>query len=105
MTPDDGLDGLRILQAVSDELVTRGYKSFMEHPGWVHVWPKGLENQVGASWAFGTVNETWDGARIDPNGDEGDLVLIDIPSDSTDVKKIVQAIARVLDAETTETKL
>lgn len=94
------MSGLDILQAVSDELAARGYQSFMEHPGWVHVWPKGRENLVGEDWAFGTANAIWDGARIDPNGDEGESVAFaDIPNDSTDVKKIATAIAAVLDLE------
>jgi hypothetical protein len=84
------MENLTIIQAVTDELVKRGYRATMEHPGYVEILRYGLR------FDFGTANEKWDGdvEAYDSSG----VVGTDIASDSTDVQAIADAIVKAVES-------
>lgn len=65
---------LRVVEALKQD----GFEAIYEHPGYVEVVQHG-----GRVWAFGTIDESWGGHRIDAEQDfvTGSEVDLGVPSD------------------------
>jgi hypothetical protein len=91
------MDELELMDAVTKELVSRGYKATLEYPGYIHIVKPGIWMTLGT----GEVEEdNWYGfAFYTPEMDcDSYPIHTDVPTRSRDVKSIADGLAKAIDA-------